>query len=343
MTKIDISTSTLIRLILLLLGLWFLYLIRDILVLLFMVLIIVAALSPTVDRWARYLTRPGAVVCVFLVIFLFLTVIFSLLIPPFVTELKEFSLDLPLYADELSRNQQPGFIDSVTSLIRENLNALSTQLSNVGTSLLSKTVGVISGVVAAITLIVLSFYLLLEEEGLKKLYRGLLPSNWYEPLTEVTRKIAIKLGAWLRGQIVLMALVALLTTIGLLIIGTPYALTLGVWSGLTEVIPIVGPWVGAVPGVVVGLAESPLQGFLTLIVYLVVQQLENTVLVPRIMSKAVGLNPFLVIVAILIGGKLYGLLGVLLSVPLAAVIGVVVEDWAVIAQTVRSQAKRTGG
>jgi len=341
MNKIDISTSTMVRFLLLLLGLWLLYVTRDVLVLLFMVLIIVAALSPTVDRWARYLTRPGAVVAIFLLIFFVITLVFSLLVPPFVDQLRDFTLNLPLYADQLSRSDSPGFIHTLTNVIKDNLNTISSQLSNLSANVLSKTVGVISGLVAVVTILVLSFYLLLEEEGMKKMYRGLLPEEWHAPLSEITRKIAIKLGAWLRGQIILMAVVGLLTSLGLLLIGQPYALTLGIWSGVTEVIPIVGPWIGAVPGVVIGLTESPLQGFLALIVYLVVQQLENTVLVPKIMGKAVGLNPFVVILAILIGGKLYGLTGVLLSVPVAAAISVVVEDWAVIQQTIRPTKARS--
>lgn len=343
MQRIDITTSTMIRFILVLLGLWLLYITRDILVLLFVVIILVAALSPTVDRWARYLTRPGAVVAIFLIVFAIIALIFSLLIPPFVEQLREFSLNLPLYADQLSRSDNPAFIDSLVSLVKENLNSISSQLSNVGANILSKTAGVISGVVAVITVIILSFYLLIEEDGVKKIYRGVLPDEWHAPFSEITRKIAVKLGAWLRGQLVLMGVVGLLTTLGLLLIGHPYALTLGIWSGVTEVIPIVGPWIGAVPGVIIGLTDSPLQGFLALVVYMVVQQLENTVLVPKIMGKAVGLNPFVVIVAILIGGKLYGLTGVLLSVPLAAAISVIVDDWAVIRQAIRPHGKLREG
>lgn len=328
-----------IRFILVLLGLWLLYVTRDILVLLFMVIIIVAALSPTVDRWAKYLSRPGAVVAIFLLVFAIIALVFSLILPPFIQQLRDFSLNLPLYADQLSRSDNPAFLDSLVTLVKENLNAVSSQLSNIGSNILSKTAGVISGVVAVITIILLSFYLLIEEDGVRKMYRGILPDEWHAPFSEITRKIAIKLGAWLRGQLILMGVVGLLTTLGLLVIGHPYALTLGIWSGVTEVIPIVGPWIGAVPGVIVGLTESPLQAFLALVVYLIVQQLENSVLVPKIMGKAVGLNPFVVIVAILVGGKLYGLMGVLLSVPLAAAISVIVDDWAVIRQAIRPHGK----
>lgn len=336
--KIDITNSTLIRFILILLSLWFVYYIRDVFVLLFLVLIIVAGLSPTVDRWAKNITRPGAVISVFLLIFVVLAAIFSLLVPPLINQMQEFSVNLPTYADSLSR-QGDGFLPQLTDLIVKNINQLSGSLGNIGQLLFSKTVGVISGVVAVITVVVLTFYLLLEEEGLKKIYRGLLPAGQHEALSETTRKIASKLGAWLRGQLFLMFVVGAFSTIGLFIVGSPYALTLGLWSGLTEVIPILGPWIGAIPGVVVGLAESPLQGFLTLMVYVVVQQLEGNVLVPRIMSKAVGLNPFIVILAILIGGKLYGLMGVLLSVPMAAAISVVAEDWPLIRDTFSGRQK----
>jgi len=339
--KIDISTSTLVRFLLLLAAIWFAYLIRDIFVLLFFVLIIVAGLSPTVDRWAKNITRPGAVISVFILVFLVIVGLFSLVIPPFVRQLTDFTLNLPNYVDSLARSQsQSGFVHSLTGLVGKNLAALSSQLSNVSQIIFSQTVGVISGLVAVVTVIVLSFYLLLEEEGHKKMYRVFISEKWQDSISDTIRKITAKLGAWVRGQLILMFTVGLATTIGLLIIGSPYALTLGVWSGLTEVIPVVGPLIGAIPGVIIGLAESPLQGLLTLVVYLIIQQLENNILVPRIMAKAVGLNPVVVILAIIIGGKLYGLVGVFISVPLAAVLSVVASDWHLIQDAFRRQRSR---
>lgn len=331
--KIDIPVSTIIRLLLILLAAWFVFSIRDVLVLLFFVIIIVAGLSPTVDRWSRTITRPGAVISVFLIFLVVMGGILSLVVPPFIDQLREFTSNLPIYAEQLSDSSQNGFLSDATKLIVANLNNVVAQLSDISGTILAKTVGVVNGLVAVVTILVLTFYLLLEEEGLKKMYRGVMPASWYNDLTDTTRKIAGRLGAWLRGQILLMLVVGLAVTIGLLIIGSPYALTLGIWAGLTEAIPIVGPWIGALPGIAVGLAISPLQGFLTLLVYLVIQQLEGNILVPKIMSKAVGLNPVIVIIAILIGSKLYGLLGIILAVPLAATISVIAEDWTIISQT----------
>lgn len=331
--KIDVSVSTIIRLLLILAGAWFLYSIRDVLVLLFLVVIIVAGLSPTVDRWARTITRPGAVISVFLLFLMVMGGILSLVVPPFIEQLREFTNNLPLYAEQLSNSSQQGFLSDATKLVVANLNDVVAQLSDISGTIFTKTIGVVNGLVAVVTILVLAFYLLLEEEGLKKMYKGIMPSSWYHNLTETTRKITGRLGAWLRAQIFLMVVVGFAVTVGLLIIGSPYALTLGIWAGLTEAIPIVGPWIGALPGVAVGLAVSPLQGFLTLLVYLIIQQLEGNILVPKIMSKAVGLNPVIVIIAILIGSKLYGLLGIVLAVPLAATISVIAEDWTIISQT----------
>ncbi len=333
MTKVDISNSTFIRLILILLGLAFLYLIRDVLVLLFFVIIIVAGLSPTVERWSKVITRPGAVLVLFLLIMLVITGIISLLVPPLINQIQDFSVNLPGYIDRFSQSPSDGFIDQASRLMVENLNSLTSQLSNLSGSFFSKTLGVINGVVAAVTVFVLTFYLLIDEEGIKKLYHGLLPTETRDNLAETTRKITIKLGAWLRGQLILMIIIGLAVSLGLSLTGIPFALTLGVWAGLTEVIPMVGPLIGAVPGVIVGLTISPLHGLLALIIYAVIQQLESNLIVPRVMGKAVGLNPVIVIIAILIGGKLYGILGVLLAVPLAAVIGVVVEDWPVLKES----------
>ncbi len=337
--KIDISTSTLIRFIVILLSLGFIYVIRDVLVLLFLVIIIVASLSPTVDRWAKLITRPGAVISVFVLLALALVGVSLIVIPPLVDQIQQFAQNLPGLVESYSKSDS-SYLKTAADVIQNNLSSVTSSLSNLGGTLFSKTLGVVSGIVAAFTVLVLTFYLLLEEGGLQRMYRGAVPEDLHARYSEMTKKIAAKLGAWLRGQLLLMLLVGILTTIGLLIIGSPYALTLGVWAGLTEGIPFIGPLLGAVPGVAVNLAESPIQGILSIVIYLIVQQLENQVLVPKVMGRAVGLNPVIVILAILIGQKLYGLFGVVLAVPLAAVISVVVADWQLIKDSIAINSRK---
>jgi predicted PurR-regulated permease PerM len=114
--------------------------------------------------------------------------------------------------------------------------------------------------------------------------------------------------------------------VGLSIVGVPYALVLGIFAGLMEIIPYVGPIIAAIPGVILGFIISPTVGFLALLVYLLAHQFEGNVVVPIVMKKAVGLNPIAVILALLIGAKLAGILGAVLSIPIAASISVYVGD-----------------
>src|SRR5690606_33142266 len=133
--KVDITTSTFIRFLLVLLGAWFLFLIRDVLVLLFLVLIIVSALSPVFDRWIKFITRQGAVVSVFLLFFIALGAIFGLLVPPLVTQLQEFTMNLPQYAEQLARPDNQGALSQLTSLISTNITEITSRLSDVGSTL----------------------------------------------------------------------------------------------------------------------------------------------------------------------------------------------------------------
>ena len=119
---------------------------------------------------------------------------------------------------------------------------------------------------------------------------------------------------------------AIFDFIGLAIVGVPYALILAIFAGIMEIIPYVGPIVSAVPGVVLGFLISPTLGFLALLVYLVSQQMENHVIVPQVMKKAVGLNPISVILALLIGARLGGAIGAILAIPVATGISLFIND-----------------
>ena len=148
-----------------------------------------------------------------------------------------------------------------------------------------------------------------------------------DKIFEVMNKIGFKMGGWLRSQFILMIIVGVADGIILMILGVPYALTLAVWGGLTEVIPYIGPWLGLIPAFIVAFTISPLKGLLIFIAYIIIQQLESQFLVPKIMGKAVGLSPVIIILAILIGAKLMGILGVLIAVPAAAAISVIIQEW----------------
>ena len=134
------------------------------------------------------------------------------------------------------------------------------------------------------------------------------------------------MGMWLRGQLFLSFIVGLLVYIGLLILGVKYALVLALIAAILEIIPFIGPTIAAIPAILVGLTDSWIKALVVVILYFVVQQLENHIIVPKVMQKAVGLNPIVVIIVIMVGAKLGGIVGALIAVPVAAAIGVFVGD-----------------
>jgi predicted PurR-regulated permease PerM len=151
-----------------------------------------------------------------------------------------------------------------------------------------------------------------------------LPSDRQLLVRTVSRDLSAVWGGWLRGELVLMVFVGSLAFIGLLALRVPYPVALAFWAGVTEIFPIVGPWVGGVPAVLLATLENPPLGLAVLLLYLGIQQVENNVLVPKVMQHAVGLQPFVVLVALLAGGTLLGIAGLVIAVPLAAAIQVVI-------------------
>ena len=321
---VDISWVSILKVITALLAVWLVWSVQDIIILFFIVLVLVAALSPVVDFWSKKINRVIATSLVYLLILACLVLIGFVIIPPVATQVRSLSYDLPY----LSKQIFPvfGAWRDVIDFSTQSLTSLASQLQTVSSSIYSTTVGFIGGVVGVFTVLVLTFYLLLEEQGAKNFLHKYLPIQNRETYIEIMQKVGLKMGAWMRGQLFLALVVGVIDFAGLIIIGVPYALTLAVWAGLTEIIPYIGPVLGAIPAIIIALTISPIQGLLVLIFFIVVQQVESNFLVPKIMQKAVGLSPVIIILVLLIGGKLAGILGIILAVPVAATIGVFVQE-----------------
>lgn len=321
----EVSTLTIIKIALTILGIWLVFTIKDIVVLFFVVLVIVAALSPLVDKMSKYMPRAISLLIITAVFLALVTAIGFLLIPPVVNQISQLAINLP----SIINNLNPLFhnLQFIINQYQSNLMNLTSELSGFSSGIFSTTIGFFTGLVAVVTILVLSFYMLLEQNSFKMFMRNIIPEEHEERVFNIVHKISTKLGNWLRGQGILMIIIGILDWIALAIIGVPYALTLAVWGGLTEIIPYIGPWMGLVPALIVAYTVSPVTALIVLIVYILIQQLEGHILVPKMMSKAVGLSPVIIILALLIGAKLMGMLGVLISVPAAAAISVIVQEW----------------
>jgi len=320
-TQLEISVWTIIKVVLVILGVYFFFYIRDILVFLLVVLILAATFRPIVNKWEKKIRRVPAVLALLLIAIAILAFIGYIIFPPIVLQVKALVQNFPTYVDRLD------FFPLYKNEIVSGLKSLSNNITGISGGFVNVTASIFGGIFTVISAIVLTVYLLLDKNGFHKMIDSFVPENSRETITTVARKISYKMGNWLRGQLVLGLIIAVIDFIGLLAIQVPYALVLALISGLLEFIPVVGPFTVGVIAVVVALTVSPLHALFVVILYLVVQQLENGLIVPKIMQKAVGLSPVVIIVAVLIGVKLIGLFGALLAVPIAAVISVIISEW----------------
>jgi len=328
--QVEVSTGIIFRVVLIVLALWFLYLVREVIVLIFVSVLIVSAIDPAVDWMQRKrIPRSLGVAIVYVLLFAVIGLSVSFLIPPLVEQFKDFSQKIPSFSHELTNlvnDAEKYFGTEQLPADQQALPQLSDNLSLLSGKIFSGTVGFFSGFISTIAILAMAFYMAVKEDGIRKFIVSLTPEKHRQYAANLTERIKFKLGRWLQGQLILMVIIFALDFIGLSLLNVPYALALALFAGLMEVIPYVGPIISAIPGVILGFTISPLIGFLTLLLYWLAQQFENYVVLPQIMKKAVGLNPITVIVALLIGVKLGGVSGAILAIPAAAAISVVTED-----------------
>lgn len=336
---LDVSWLSIVKLIAVPVVFYVLYLIRDILAIMFVVFIIVAALNPVIARMQKRVPRILAVTLVYFGLFIVLITVSTVLFQPLATQISILAEIIPTKVNSV----MPFFerLKDGNELIRDitsNLQQFSGTISTFSGNIISTTFGIFGGIFTVFTVMVLTFYLLLEEAAAKQFLDNILVGQQKARLMGVLQKISLKMGAWVRGQLMLMVIIGVLDLVVLLILGVQSPLPLALWGGLMEVIPYLGPILGAIPAVVVALvAGSPLQALLVAILMIVViQQLEGQFLVPKVMQKAVGLSPVVVILALLVGGKLMGILGALLAIPIAAIIAVLVQQWGTIQKALNS-------
>lgn len=327
----EISVYSVLKVLLVLVGLWFVFAIRDILAIVFTSIIIAATLSPIIDYLAKKgIPRALTIVLSYFGIMAGLGLLVYFILPPAIGQLKQLAEQLPTYFEYLNR-----FISNIRDLGVQahlleggsNLDSFSNFLNNFTSNIFDTTRGFISGFTALLTVLVLTLYLLLDEDGIKKFFTALLPLKQKDKLVSIGHQVGHALGAWLRGQLLLAVIIGFIVFIGLTILQVPYALTLGLLAGVFEIIPVIGPILSAIPAIAIALAVSPTMALIVTIFYLLVQEAENKLLVPKVMQRTVGLHPVTIIIILLIGAKLMGVLGILLAVPVASVIYIILREW----------------
>lgn len=317
--KVEISHKTIFFTLAVLGLIWFIIQILDILLLLFVSIILVSTLHSPVKWLAdKRIPRPFSILFFYILIFAVFGGGIALLIPSFVEQTKTLLLNLPLLLEDINRF----FLYQIPT--QELLKPLTGSVNFFGGSIFKYTWGFFGNIVTLVTLFVLTFYLLLRWDNLGSVLGAGFGSE--ERINRLLNRIESGLGNWVRGEIVLMLIIGLMSYLGLSLLGVPYALPLAIFAGLLEIIPIIGPIISAIPAIVFTLPISPILAVAIAALYFLIQQLENNLIVPKVMEKAVGIDPLATILALMIGAKLMGVAGAVLAVPLALLVKIILLD-----------------
>lgn len=312
--KVDISHRTVVFIIVLILSLWIIYLIRGLILILFVAVILMSALAPLVKFFTRFkVPRALSIAIAYIIIIAVVAGFFITVMPPLIEESNKLIVSLPILISQFFNN---------TNLDK---SVFQSELTNLSHNLFSLTLTIFDNFLTIIFVMVLTFYLLLEKDNLES-HIGILFLAKESRARRSIVEIEEKLGAWLRGQLFLSLAIGILSYLGLWALNIPYALPLAMVAGVMEVVPVIGPIISAIPAIALALTISPLLSLGVAGMFFVIQQLENHLIVPQVMKKAVGLNPLIVILAIAVGSRLLGFSGALLAVPMAVVIQIIVTE-----------------
>lgn len=299
-------------------------------------LILATGLGPLVRQLERSgMSRGLAVLLIYVLLIIALIVLGVAVIPPIVEQVEEFARDAPRHGDEIvellrSLREQFPFLPPLDEQLVEYARQLSGQLGVLGAQALTVArfaLGIFSGALSILLVLLITLYLIVDHERIRDYFLSFFSEERHEQLRRVSDRIGERMGGWLLGQVFLSLTVGLVSWIGLTLLGVNGAVVLAVLAAIGELIPIVGPIAAAVPAVLVGFTQSVYHGIAALVLYVAIQQLENNILVPKIMERAVAIHPLAVIIALLVGGELYGIVGAIVAVPVAASLAVVLNEF----------------
>lgn len=325
--KLDISIFTLLRFILIILGLVFVFLVRDVLLMIFIALIIAAAIDGPVDWMANHhVRRTLGTIIIYLTIFSLLIAFAYWALPLLAGQLQALASISPDYLNKVVADVSIFHQKLGADYAQKLLKNLSAQLYSATDNIFGAAVNIFGGFFSVIIIMVISFYLAVQDKGIKLFLSSVTPAEHRPYILSLAERIQTKLGRWLRGQLIVMLTVGALVFIGLFFLKVDFALMLAVLAGLLEIIPYIGLFFAGVVAVSLAFLQSPVLGVLVLALFLIIHEIEGYILIPQVMKRVVGLNPLVVIISMIIGAELSGILGVVVSIPIVAISSVFLED-----------------
>lgn len=317
MKKVEISHRTIIFSVVFLISLWFLYYIRDIILIFFLSVLVMAILNPLVTKLTKFkIPRSIAIFLVYILILAILVGSIALLIPPLVEQTTNFAVSLPEYLSNI------GIFKYVND---QSIRDFIMQLGSVPSQILKFGFSLFSNLILIITILMFTFYLLVARAKLNDHAASLLGEERKKLFVDTFILMENKLGGWARAELSLMLIIGVFSFLGLFILGIPYALPLALLSGIFEAVPNLGPIISGIPAVIIAFGISPFMGLAVIALYFLIHQFENYAFVPKIMEKSVGVNPIVTLLSLAIGFKLAGIVGAVIAVPVYIVIHTLVS------------------
>lgn len=330
---IGISAGTIIKAILIIIFFWTIFVLKDLILVALMSILIASSIEPA-TLWfiRRKIPRVLSVILIYLSLAVSMVCIIYFLLIPLLSESSDFLRNFPTYfnintvSSTIAGNEflssQP-FVEGLKNSV--NLEQIINQINGVITSLSSSAFTTVSsvfgGLISFFLMIILSFYLSMEHDGVGKFLKIVTPLKHEYYVIDLWKRSQRKIGLWMQGQIILAVIIGMLVYLGLLLLNVPNPLLLAFLAGVFEIIPLFGPILASIPAIALSFVSG---GFpLALIVggfYLIIHQFENQLIYPLVVKKVVGVSPIVSIIALAAGWQLFGFLGLILSVPVTAVI-----------------------
>ncbi len=313
---------------------YFLYLVRGLLLPFVLAIVLVYLLNPLVERMEkRGSPRVAAILMLYLGVIIVVTSLLMYGVPRMVNQLEKLVETIPTYTDQVEQlvNQiQQRFANSamppgVQQIVDERITWVELKVMEMVRKAIDLLLGILSNLFYLALAPVLAFYIMKDLKELKQWAISQFPRKCYADVLRLAGEIDQVFSNFVRGHLTVVLIVGVLTSLAFALIGLEFGVMLGIIAGLAELIPYFGPLIGAVPAVALALLQSQWLAVKVIIVVAIIQQLEGNVLSPKILGDSIGLHPLAIIVTLLAGGHLFGIAGMLLAVPLAAIARILVK------------------
>jgi len=336
---LNISFKTLFKIAVFLLGIYFLYLLRSLGLIILTGIVIASVVEPSV-KWLvrRNIPRALSAIFVYAVIVALFTAVFSFAIPPLLGEMVSAFNSIPKYIKTIdiftpiNKNVYSGtkilFPDIPSTIsVGDIVSNVTETVSSFSGGIFDTVAGFFGGIISTILVVVIAFYLSVREDGVGEFLSIVVPPEHEKYVRNLWRRAEVKIARWMQGQLVLGLVVFIFIYIGLSIIGLKHALLLALIAGIFELIPVVGMTLSAIPAFFLGVLDGGIGvGLFVLGLYLIVQQIEAHAIYPLVVKKLIGVPPLLVIISLVAGAELAGIVGALLAVPVSVALMEYIDD-----------------